>query len=156
MVRPAGLTAALPSNEITRCRDTGPRLCHPLAIHGQPSGLLRADVALHSAFRLRIILHGFGTVWRDATNTERAELSAEESERFNARWDAFLAAHIEHFCGCDGLEAPAWTCQSIRCLKHMWWSTDYFDFERGGVMVTTPAAFEAHGVWIAERYLLVV
>ena len=37
----------------------------------------------------------------------------------------------------------------------MWWAADYFEFERG-VVVTTPTAFEAHGVWIAERDLHVV
>ena len=100
--------------------------------------------------------NGFGTVWRDATDSERAVLAAEEPARFDPRWDTFLAAYIEHFCGCDSLEAPAWTRQPDRYLRHMWWSADYFDFERGEVMGTTPAAFEAHGVWIAERDVLVV
>ena len=108
------------------------------------------------AFRRRIVLHGFGTVWRDANNAERAVLAAEEPERFDPRWDAFLAAYIEHFCACDGLEAPEWTRKPQRYLQQMWWSADYFDFERGRVIVTTPPIFEAHGVWIADSDLLVV
>ncbi len=43
-------------------------------------------------FRRRVVLHGFGTVWRDTNNAERAVLAAEEPERFDERWDAFLAA----------------------------------------------------------------
>ena len=107
-------------------------------------------------FRLRIVLHDFGTVWRDANNAERAVLAAEEPERFDERWDAFLAAYIEHFCACDGLEAPGWTRRPQRYLQQMWWSPGYFDFERGRVIVTTPAAFYAHGIWIAGSDLLVV
>ena len=38
----------------------------------------------------------------------------------------------------------------------MWWPADCFEFERGGAIVTTPTAFEAHGVWIAECDLHVV
>ena len=34
-------------------------------------------------FRRRIVLHGFGTVWRDADIAERAVLAAEEPERFD-------------------------------------------------------------------------
>jgi len=108
------------------------------------------------AFRLRIVLHGFGTVWRDANNAERVVLATEEPERFDPRWDAFLAAYIEHLCACDGLEAPGWTRAPERYLEQMWWSADYFDFERGRVIVTTPPVFEAHGVWIADSDLLVV
>ena len=77
-------------------------------------------------------------------------LAAEEPERFDPRWDAFLAAYIEHFCGRGGLEAPGWTGEQGRYLEKMWWSADYFDFERGRVVVTTPPAFESHGVWIAD------
>lgn len=108
------------------------------------------------AFRLRMVLHGFGTVWRDADNAERVVLAAEEPERFDPRWDAFLAAYIEYFCARDGLEAPEWTREPGRYLEKMWWSADYFDFERGRVIVTTPPAFDAHGVWIDDSDLLVV
>ena len=99
---------------------------------------------------------GFGMVWRDADNAERAVLAGEEPEPFDPRWDAFLAACIEHLCRSSGLDAPEWTRRPGRYLQRMWWSAPYFDFERGRVVVTTPTAFEAHGVWIAERDLLVV
>ena len=108
------------------------------------------------AFRLRVILHDFGLVWADADNDERAVLAAEEPEPFDPRWDAFLAAYVEYLCRRDGIQAPGWTRRRCRYLEQMWWAADYFEFERGGVVVTTPTAFEAHGVWIAERDLHVV
>ena len=108
------------------------------------------------AFRLRVILHDFGLVWADADNDERAMLAAEEPAPFDPRWDAFLAAYIEYLCQRDGLAAPGWTRRSGRYLEQMWWAADYFEYERGGVVVTTPTAFQAHGVWIAERDLHVV
>ena len=95
-------------------------------------------------------------VWDDADNDERAVLAAEEPEPFDPRWDAFLAAHVEYLCRRDGSEAPAWTRRPGRYLERMWWAADYFEFERGGVIVTTPIEFEAHGVWLAERELHVV
>ena len=107
-------------------------------------------------FRLRVILHDFGLVWADADNDERAVLAAEEPEPFDPRWDAFLAAYVEYLCRRDGIEAPGWTRRPGRYLERMWWPADYFEFERGGAIVTTPTAFEAHGVWIAERDLHVV
>ena len=108
------------------------------------------------AFRLRVILHDFGLVWADADNDERAVLAVEEPETFDPRWDAFLAAYIEYLCRRDGIQAPRWTQGACRYLEQMWWAADYFEFERGCVVVTTPTTFEAHGVWIAERDLRVV
>ena len=116
------------------------------------SGLREED----DGFRLRIILHDFGMVWDDADNDERAVLAAEEPEPFDPRWDAFLAGYVEYLCRRDGIEAPGWTRRPGRYLERMWWAADYFEFERGGVIVTTPIEFEAHGVWVAERELHVV
>ena len=86
----------------------------------------------------------------------RAALVAEEPERFDPRLDAFLAAYIEYLYGRDGLETPSWTTEPGRYLKKMRWSADDVDFERGRVIVTTPSALWAHGVWIADSDLLVV
>ena len=107
-------------------------------------------------FRLRVVLHGFGTVWRDATAVEQRVLAEEEPEPFDAFWDAFLAAWIEYLCKCEGLEVPAWTQASNRYLPKMHWAGDYFRFERGWVVVTTPPVFEAHGIWIPDNELLIV
>lgn len=108
------------------------------------------------ALRLRVVLHDFGMVWQHATTEERQVLVEEEPESFDERWDAFLAAYVEHLCDHADLAAPAWTQHQSRYLQRMWWPGHYFEFERGSVMMSTPAAFEAHGMWIAERDLKVV
>ncbi len=108
------------------------------------------------AFRLRVILHDFGMVWQHADRAERIILVEEEPEPFDERWDGFLAAYVEHLCYHAQLPTPAWTQQENRYLERMWWPAHYFEFERGSVMMSTPAAFEVHGMWIAERELEVV
>ena len=107
-------------------------------------------------FRLRVILHDFGMVWQHADRRERGVLVEEEPEPFDERWDAFLAAYVEHLCYHAEMVAPAWTQHERRYLKRMWWPAHYFEFERGSVMMSTPVAFEVHGMWIAERELEVV
>lgn len=107
-------------------------------------------------FRLRVILHDFGLVWQHASDTERLVLVAEEPALFEPRWDAFLAAYVEHLCYHSGLEAPDWVKHSSRYTKQMWWPGNPFEFERGSIMLKTPAAFEVHGMWIDERELQVV
>lgn len=107
-------------------------------------------------FRLRVILHDFGLVWQNASPTERIVLVAEEPELFDQRWDAFLGAYVEHLCYHAGLDAPDWVHDASRYLTRMWWPGDPFEFERGSIILKTPAAFEVHGIWIDERELEVV
>lgn len=107
-------------------------------------------------FRLRVILHGFGLVWQDSSPTERMVLVAEEPALFDKRWDVFLAAYVEHLCYHAKLDTPDWTQHEDRYLKRNWWPGDPFEFERSSIVLNTPAAFEAHGIWIDERELKVV
>lgn len=107
-------------------------------------------------FRLRVILHDFGLGWQHAGATARTVLVAEEPEPFDQRWDAFLAAYAEHLCYHAGLDMPEWAQHERRYLKRMWWAGDPFKFERGSIILRTPAAFEVHGIWIDERELEVV
>ena len=107
-------------------------------------------------FRLRVILHDFGLVWQHASPTERIVLVDEEPELFEQRWDAFLAAYVEHLCYRAGLDVPDWVQDESRYLTRMWWAGDPFEFERGSIILSTPAAFEVHGIWLDERELQVV
>ena len=107
-------------------------------------------------FRLRVVLHDFGLVWQHAGPQQRKVLVAVEPSLFDQRWDAFLAAYVEHLCYHAGLAVPEWAQRDCRYLKQMWWAGDPFDFERGSVILSTPAAFEVHGIWLDERELQVV
>ena len=112
-------------------------------------GLRECDDTL----RLRVILHDFGMVWQHANRAERIVLVDEEPEPFDERWDGFLAAYVEHLSYHANIATPPWTQNENRFLERMWWPAHYFEFERGSVMMSTPAAFEIHGMWIAEREL---
>lgn len=107
-------------------------------------------------FRLRIVLHDFGMVFQHAGERERAFLVAEEPERFDVRWDAFLAAYAEHLCYHNGIPAPGWVFAAERHLGRFWFAGKRFPRERAATILTTPAAFEVHGIWFPERELEVV
>lgn len=107
-------------------------------------------------FRLRIVLHDFGMVFQHASERERVFLVAEEPELFDPRWDAFLAAYTEHLCYHAGIPAPAWVFTAQRHLSRFWFPGKRFPRERAATILTTPAAFEVHGIWFPERELEVV
>ena len=107
-------------------------------------------------FRLRIVLHDFGMVFQHANNRERSFLVEEEPELFEARWDAFLAAYTEHLCYHAGIPAPVWVFTAHRHLSRFWFPGKRFPRERAATILTTPAAFEIHGIWFPERELEVV
>ncbi|MCY3805653.1 MAG: hypothetical protein OXG55_15500 [bacterium] len=106
--------------------------------------------------RLRIVLHDFGLVWQHADTEERRVLVATEPERFDTRWDAFLAAYTEHVCYHAGIPAPDWAFDPCRYLRDFWHPGEQFPSDRFWAVLTAPAAFEVHGIWLPERELQVV
>lgn len=108
-------------------------------------------------WRMRVVLHEFGLRWEDASREERLDLVEAEPGPISPPWDALLAAYVEHRCYHDGLKAPAWVFAESRYLEGFWFPfpTEWSGF-RVEAIVHAPAAFEAHGVLIAERDLLVV
>ena len=107
-------------------------------------------------FRLRIILHDFGMVFQHAGPEDRKLLVAREPELFDPRWDAFLAAYTEHLCYHAGIPAPGWVFARERHLPSFWYAGRRFPRERAATILTTPAAFEAHGIWFPAWELEVV
>ena len=148
------------------------RVRRRLARHREPAAPERLDVtitanvlanyvpALRSesdeAWRARIVLHDFGMVWQHAGAAEREALVADEPEPFDPRWDAFLAAYVEFLCHHAELPAPQWVFAPQRHLGEFWFPGPRFPRERAAVILTTPAAFEAHGIWFPARELEVV
>ncbi len=107
-------------------------------------------------FRLRIVLHDFGMVFQHADKRERSFLVEKEPEPFDSRWDAFLAAYVEHLCYRAGIPPPGWVFADERYLDRFWFPGKRFPRERAATILTTPGAFEAHGIWFPERELEVV
>ena len=114
--------------------------------------LLRSD----DRFRLRLLLHGFGFVWQHATQTERTRLVAAEPDRVDDRWDAFLAAYVEHLCDQDGLEPPGWIRCPTRRLRRYWFAGGCVPSDTDRTKRTTPRAFKNHGIYLPLSELRVV
>ena len=95
-------------------------------------------------------------MWESTPLDDRCTLVAEEPDRFDRHWDAFLAAYTAHLCEQDGIEPPAWINNSDRFLREFWFAGGCYPFDRERTLTTTPTAFRAHGIWIPEEELLVV
>ena len=108
------------------------------------------------AMRLRVVLHEFGLVWEDAPLADRLGLVADEPGPVDPRWDAFLAAYVEHRCLHDGITAPAWVFDGARYLDRFWFPGPDLDFMHVEAIVHSPAAFEARRVFLPARELTVV
>jgi len=124
-----------------------------------PNALWRYVPALrreNDEWRLRLVLHDFGLVWEDTPIGRRSALVSREPDGIDPRWDAFLAAYVEHRCISDGLEPPAWTLQRERQLREFWYAGGCHDYDRVRTIVTTPITFEAHGIWFPREELTVV
>ena len=148
------------------------RVRRQLTRHGTPAGVEVTDVTITAnvlgnyvgalreesdeAWRARIVLHDFGLVWQHASAAEREVLVATEPEPFDLRWDAFLAAYVEYLCYHAELPAPEWVFGPGRHLAQFWFPGPRFPREKAATILTTPAAFEAHGIWFPARELEVV
>ena len=148
------------------------RVRRQLARHRKPAGEEVVDVTITAnvlanyvpalraesdeAWRARIVLHDFGMVWQHASAAAREVLVTGEPEPFDPRWDAFLAAYVEFLCHHAEMPAPQWVFDPRRHLGEFWFPGPRFPRERAATILTTPAAFEAHGIWFPARELEVV
>jgi hypothetical protein len=111
---------------------------------------------LDDEWRLRVLLHDFGLVWIDAEVPDRRDLVDDEPEPFDKRWDCFMAALAEHLCWHARVDPPGWVFAPTRYLEAFWYPANTSPTLRVEAAVHAPAAFEAHGVLMADRELLVV
>ncbi|WP_419842682.1 hypothetical protein [Candidatus Poriferisodalis sp.] len=126
---------------------------------GPPNALWRYVPTLRNEddhWRLRIVAHDFGMVWEETDLAQRLSLVETEPAPFDQRWDAFLAAYVEHRCSEDGLVPPPWVMQPERHLRTFWHPCGCPDWDLVRSIVTTPGAFELHGIWLPRDELLVV
>ncbi len=126
-----------------------------------PVGRLLRDFVVRlrgcdDGMRLRVVLHEFGLVWEDTSPAARQDLVADEPGPIDRRWDAFLAAYVEHRCMHEGIAAPEWVFDEARFLDEFWFPGPDLDFFRVEAIVHSPAAFEARRVFLPARELLVV
>lgn len=63
------------------------------------------------------------------------------------RWDALVAATVEHLCYHGGIDVPAWALAPQRFLDRMWFVSPYRSVH-ASAFVATPAAFANRGVFV--------
>jgi transcriptional regulator with XRE-family HTH domain len=69
------------------------------------------------------------------------------------RFDAFIAALVEHHLGTSGLPIPAWTSEPARTLDRPWIVDPFAD---QSIASETPNAFKRHNVFVDSAELLSV
>jgi len=103
-----------------------------------------------------VVLHDFGQVWEDTPRAELLSLVLDEPAPINEEWNAFLGAYVEHLCWHARIDAPSWVFGQDRYLDYFWYPAINSPTLRVEATVHAPAAFEAHGVLIPARELVVV
>jgi hypothetical protein len=87
--------------------------------------------------------------WEPAA--EQPGLLADEPRPIgDERWDALLAAIAEHLAAQHDLAPPAWT--ELRVLERPWFPAE-LTAQRADALVTAPAAFRKHGVYLSAADL---
>ena len=92
----------------------------------------------------RIVVSGLprGFCWR-SSEVQRAAL-AERVPLTHTKWDALLAAVVEHVAWLHGLDRPAWVDESERFLDPPWVVSTLLPIQKNTVMYAPPA-FRRHG-----------
>ena len=96
---------------------------------------------------MRAILHELPRRLQRLTQAERRRVLAERPPVTATRWDALLAATVEHVAGLHGLPPPAWTDEPARFVELPWVLPEpELDDMRHDAVWYAPAAFIRHGV----------
>jgi len=77
-------------------------------------------------------------------------LCDEPSATGDERWDVLLAALAEHLAAQHDRVAPEWT--EIRVLQRPWFPAE-LAVQRADALVSAPAAFRKHSVYLSARDL---
>ncbi len=70
----------------------------------------------------------------------------------DGRFDAFLAAIVEHLCAREFETPPAWVGEPNRFLDRWWFMSGIRSLEANAI-VHSPISFKRHGVFISEGSL---
>src|SRR5262245_16092567 len=115
-----------------------------------------ADLAGHLAhatddeMRWRLVWEFLEEHRWEPEDVQRELVCAEPAPLGDDRWDALLAALAEHLNAQLDLGAPAWT--ESRVLQEAWFPGE-LTVQRAEALVSAPAAFRKHGVYISAHDL---
>ncbi|MDQ3503762.1 MAG: hypothetical protein M3486_09155 [Actinomycetota bacterium] len=81
-----------------------------------------------------------------------APIDEQEPVRVAPRFDAYLAAVVEHISAARGAAAPGWVKAPTRFLPTFWWPDGNPAFT-ATCLVQSPAAFRRRGIFIGATTL---
>lgn len=93
---------------------------------------------------LRAILHDLPRRFHALSPAGQAKVLADAPPLAESRWDALLAATVEHIAALHGHTPPAWVDEPTRFLAETWVVTDIHSM-RMDAIAFAPAAFIRHG-----------
>ena len=93
---------------------------------------------------MRAILHDLPRRFHALSHAAQTNVLADVPPLTGSRWDALLAATVEHICGLHGHAAPVWVDEPARFLAETWVVTDVPSI-RMNAIAFAPAAFIRHG-----------
>ncbi|WP_262322688.1 hypothetical protein [Acidiferrimicrobium sp. IK] len=102
------------------------------------------------AFRLLIQL--CDTLDAEPLATRGALCATPAQPTGDSRYDAFIAAAVEHFLAAARLPVPAWTDQPSRFVTPLWFVAGIPGYEADAYL-SAPASFFRHGVMINSSEL---
>ncbi len=101
---------------------------------------------------LRLHLHELPRALFDLSRERQVELLGERPPLTGTRWDALLAAVVEHMCEIHDLPVPEWTEEKER-FREIAWIVGNTHEERLVATAYAPAAFIRHGALPDPRSL---
>lgn len=119
----------------------------------QPMSVADLAVRLNATADVRIrwkLVWEFLEEYRWETPEVQPGLLTPVPDPVDERWDALLAALVEHLAARHDLAAPDWAAS--RVLPEPWFPTD-LPSKRLEALVWAPAAFRKHGVYLSARDL---
>jgi len=95
----------------------------------------------------------FARLWDREPPDRRAALVAQGPLPCgDSRYDALLAAIVEHLCERDGLPAPSWALDPSRFLE-TWWFVSGMQRLHATALVQSPISFARRGVFVCDGAL---
>lgn len=100
----------------------------------------------------RAILHDLPRRFHALGRAEQARVLGEAPPLTETRWDALLAATVEHMARLHAHAAPTWTDEPARFLAEPWVMPEV-GWIRANALAFAPAAFLRHGALPDPREL---
>jgi hypothetical protein len=100
----------------------------------------------------RRLAFGFVAAFDAASPEERAKMVQRPPSTGDPRYDALLAALVEHLCAQRGVAVPAWVDGPDRFLEP-WWFVSGLRRLHASALAQSPISFARRGIFICDGAL---